>query len=129
LAGGGDEAETIGRVIDRRRAMIRAAFDQADRAMAHAMAGRFAKGALASMLTLASRPAFLDACAGIEKRYTEGCAAAHDPCLESGCSCEGEVCLQPLLRADAEYRKACGAEWVRLFADPANRDPFWAVEA
>lgn len=108
--------------------MILAAFDQADRVMAHAMAGRFAKDALASMLTPVSRTAFLDACAHVEKRYTEACAATHDPCLESGCSCEGEVCLQPLLRADAEYRKACGAEWVRLFADPANRDPFWAVE-
>ena len=108
--------------------MILAAFDQADRMMAHAVAGRFAKDALACMLTPVSRPAFLEACADIEKRYTAACTARHDPCLESGCSCEGEVCLQPLLRADTEYLKACGAEWVRLFADPANRDPFWASE-
>jgi hypothetical protein len=107
--------------------MMLAAFDKADQVMAHAMAGRFAKDALASMLTMSSRPAFLEACARIEQRYTEACASAHDPCLESGCSCEDEICLQPLLRADAEYRKACGAEWVRLFADAANRDRFWAV--
>jgi len=109
--------------------MILAAFDQADRMMAHAVGGRFAKDVLAGMLTPASRAAFLDACAGIEKRYTEACAATHDPCLESGCSCEDEVCLQPLERAAAEYRRACGAEWARLFADPANRDPFWAAAA
>jgi len=108
--------------------MILAAFDQADRVMAHAMAGRFAKDALACMLTPGSRSAFLDACTRIEKNYTAACAATHDPCLVSGCSCEGEVCLQPLLRADAEYRRAYGAEWVRLFADSANRDPFWAVD-
>ena len=107
--------------------MILAAFDKADQVMAHAMGGRFPKSVLASMLATAARPAFLDACARIERRYTEACAAANDPCLESGCSCEDEICLQPLLRAESEYRRACGAEWVRLFADAANRDPFWAV--
>ena len=108
--------------------MILAAFDQADRLMARAVVGRFAKDVLASLLTPASRPAFLDACAHVEKRYTEACAATHDPCLESGCSSEHEVYLQPLERADTEYRKACAAEWARLFADPANRDAFWSTE-
>jgi hypothetical protein len=51
--------------------MILAAFDQADRVMAHAMAGRFEKDALAGMLTSVSRAAFLDACAHVEKRYTK----------------------------------------------------------
>ena len=107
--------------------MMTAAFDKADRVMASAMRGCLSKDALAPLLNPSSREAFFRACALIERRYTQACAGAHDPCLESGCSCEDEICLQPLLRADADYRKACGAEWVRLFADAANRDPFWAV--
>ena len=73
------------------------------------------------MLTPEPRRQFLDACAAIEKNYTDQCAAAKDPCLESGCSAEGEICLQPLLRAGTEYHKACAAEWAKLFADHANR--------
>jgi hypothetical protein len=107
--------------------MMTAAFDKADQVMASAMRGRVSKDALARLLNLPSREAFFGACALIERRYTQACAAAHDPCLESGCSCEDEICLQPLLKANADYRKACGAEWVRLFADAANRDPFWTV--
>jgi len=106
--------------------MMSGAFDKADQTMAHAIGGRLAKEALARMLNPSSRQAFLAACARIERRYTEACTSANDPCLESGCSCEDEVCLQPLVRADAEIRRAYGAEWATLFADPDNRDPFWA---
>jgi len=102
------------------------AFDKADQTMAHAIGGRLAKDALARMLNPSSRQVFLAACARIERRYTEACASANDPCLESGCSCEDEVCLQPLVCADAEIRRAYGADWATLFADPDNRAPFWA---
>jgi hypothetical protein len=105
--------------------MTPAALDKADQVMAHAVAGHFTKDTLASMLETTSRPAFLETCARIEKGFTDACAAANDPCLESGCSCEGEVCLQPLLRAEGEYRKACGAEWVKIFAVAANRARAW----
>ena len=83
--------------------------------------GRLTKHALATMLTPEPRRQFLEACAAIEKKYTDDCAAAKDPCLESGCSAEGEICLQPLLRAGTEYHKACAAEWAKLFARPENR--------
>ena len=76
------------------------------------------KNELAALLEPESRQPFLERCAAIEKRYTEECAAQNDPCLESGCSVagvEGEACLQPLLRADREYRKACLAEWLTFF--------------
>ena len=97
--------------------------------MRYATEGRLSKHALASLLASSPRPAFLAACAGIEKGYTDACAAAGDPCLESGCSCEGETCLQPLLRAETEYQRACGAEWAKLFADGKNRDATWRLTA
>ena len=93
--------------------------------MVHAIEGRLTKHALASFLTPESRQAFLRACANIEQRLTDACAGAGDPCLESGCSCEGEMCLQPILRAGTEYLRACGAEWVKFFADAQNRDRTW----
>ena len=63
----------------------------------------------------------------IERSYTDACAAAKDPCLESGCSCVGDVCLQPLLRASTEYHSRCGAEWAKLFAERSNRDGSWEI--
>ena len=66
----------------------------------------------------------LEACANIEKQYTEDCAAQNDPCLESGCSVvgvEGETCLQPLLMASLAYHKACAAEWMKFFRNPNAR--------
>jgi hypothetical protein len=87
----------------------------------HAAEGRLTKHALAITLAPEPRERFLRACAAIEKKYTDDCAAAKDPCLESGCSAEGEICLQPLLRAGTEYHKACGAEWAKLFATAENR--------
>ena len=95
-----------------------------ERLMALAAEGRLTKHALATLLAVPPRQVFLDACAAIEKKYTDECAAK-DPCLESGCSMEGEVCLQPLLRAGTEYHKACAAEWIKLFADPRHRIDAW----
>lgn len=83
--------------------------------------GRLPKGVLVKLLDIEHRHAYLDACARIEKKYTEDCTAGNDPCLESGCAVEGEICLQPLLRAGTEYHRACAAEWLKLFADPRNR--------
>src|SRR4026208_354399 len=74
--------------------------------------GRLSKGVLVSLLDIGHRHAFLDACAAIEKKYTDECAS-NDPCLESGCAVQGEICLQPLLRAENEYHRACAAEWIK----------------
>jgi hypothetical protein len=93
--------------------------------MSFALEGRLSKHALASLLDAGARPAFLRACASVERRLTDECTSAADPCLESGCSCEGEVCLQPILRAGSDYVRACGAEWVKFFADAHNRDRAW----
>jgi hypothetical protein len=90
--------------------------------MVHAIEGRLSKDAMASLLTPPTRPAFLRACATIERRLTDACGAGSDPCLDSGCSCEGEICLEPILRAGTDYFRACGAEWVKFFANAQNRD-------
>ena len=95
--------------------------------MAAAADGRFTKHALATMLTARARRAFLEACGRVESRYTEACRAKGDPCLEAGCSVEGERCLQPLIAAGNDYYKACGGEFVRLFVDAGNRDPSWRM--
>ena len=92
-----------------------------ERLMALAAEGRLTKHALATRLAAQPRQVFLEACAVIERKYTEDCAASKDLCLESGCSMAGEVCLQPLLKAGTEYHKACAAEWVKLFANRENR--------
>jgi hypothetical protein len=93
--------------------------------IASAQEGALSKLELADLLTLSSRQRYLAACAVIEKRFTERCTAANDPCLEGGCASEGEYCLEPLMRAGAEYHKACAAEWIAAFADPDNRVPAW----
>lgn len=85
-----------------------------DETRSDAAAGRLTKDVLASLLPFEQRSAFLRACAVIEKKYTDACTDAHDPCLESGCSCEGEICLQPLLRAGDEPLREYGAEWLKL---------------
>jgi hypothetical protein len=107
--------------------MTPANIDTPDQVMACAIEGRLTKHALASLLSPESRRGFLDACGVIEKSYTDACAAANDPCLESGCSCVGEVCLQPLLRAGTEYHSRCGAVWAKLFAEHGNRDASWKL--
>jgi hypothetical protein len=86
----------------------------ADEVIRDAQAGRLPKQAMADLLAPEPRQAFLAECVAIEKEYTKACAATHDPCLESGCSLEGEVCLQPLLRAETEYQAACGAAWMKF---------------
>jgi len=106
---------------DERGTMMDDVLDTPERLMTYAAEGRLTKHALATLLTVKPRRVFLDACAAIEKKYTDDCAAANDPCLESGCAAEGEVCLEPLLRAGSEYHKACAAEWVKLYVNGANR--------
>ncbi len=81
------------------------------------------KQALANRLAPGARRIFLDRCTAIEKELTAACGSAGDPCLESGCSLEGEdePCLQPILRAGDEYAAACDAAFAELYADPRNR--------
>lgn len=107
--------------------MAPANIDKPEQVMACAIMGRLTKHALASLLRPERRRGFLDACAVIEQSYTDACAAAKDPCLESGCSCVGDICLQPLLRASTEYHSRCGAEWAKLFAERGNRDGSWEL--
>ena len=95
--------------------------DTPERLMTLAAMGRLTKHTLATLLVGQPRQEFLHACTAIEKKYTVDCGTGKDPCLEAGCSMDGEVCLEPLLRAGAEYHKACGGEWVKLFANHANR--------
>jgi hypothetical protein len=83
--------------------------------------GYLSKEAMARLLVPGARKSFLELCAAIELRYTEACTASGDPCLESGCSLEGERCLEPLRRAGVDYNQACAVPWLALFADPHNR--------
>ena len=93
-----------------------------EQVMADAAAGRFTKAELAAFLAIDRRPSFLAACAHIEKGYTDDCPIKnHGPCLEAGCSADGEICLQPLLHAGSHYQKSCAAAWLPVFSDPANR--------
>lgn len=107
---------------------MRSTFDSPDKLLQYAAAGRLPKQALARLLGTGPREDFLEVCADIERHYTEECAAT-EPCLPSGCSAEGEVCLQPLLRAGTEYFRACGQEWGKLFARAENRSSDWEREA
>ena len=90
-----------------------------------AAGGLYSKAALASLLTPEAKYEFLAACAAIEKRLTDECAAKQDFCLEPGCAVEGEVCLEAVLKAGTEYSKAFAAEWIAIFANPANRIEAW----
>src|ERR1700704_3173180 len=92
-----------------------------EKLMTFAGEGRLTKQILGSLLGADDARAYLDACTVIEKRYTADCAASDDRCLESGCAVEGEVCLEPLLKAGREYHRACGAAWRILFEDPQHR--------
>ena len=95
-----------------------------DELMALALQGRFTKSELAAYLAIERRPPFLAACAHIEQQFTEACGTtASGPCLESGCSAEGEICLQPLLHAGSAYHRACAEEWLPIFRDAKNRAP------
>jgi len=105
--------------------MTASVLDTPEKLMTVAVEGRLSKHALASLLTSDARRTFYDACGRIEQKYTEECRALNDPCLASGCSAEGERCLQPVLRAGVDYYKACGTEWARLFASEQNRNNAW----
>ena len=87
--------------------------------------GRLSKTTLSDSLSNDARGVFLEKCADIERRFTEACRAKNDPCLESGCAMDGEVCLSALLNNETEYQKACGAEWIALLAKPENRLFVW----
>jgi hypothetical protein len=110
------------------RAYVEEHFGSPDKLIRLALDGRLPKLVLVELLAADKRPAYLEACARIEREFTDACIAAADPCLSvPRCGLdEGEICLQPLLRAGTEYDKACGAEWLKLFADPRNRIPSWA---
>jgi hypothetical protein len=100
----------------------------AERLMLFAEEGYLSKDVLARLLDVESRRPYLDACAAIERKYTEECGGKNDPCLESGCSIDraaGEACLQPLLNHRVEYQKACAAEWIDLFRAPQHRIDAW----
>lgn len=99
----------------------------ADRLMAFASEGHLSKQAMLALLNPEQRRAYLESCTRIERQFTEACISTRDPCLASGCSVEheNEVCLQPLLRAGADYNKACAAEWVKLFQTVDNRIDAW----
>ena len=96
------------------------ALETPEHLVARAAEGRLTKHALATRLASRPRQVFLDACAVIERKYTDDCATK-DPCLDAGCSMDHEVCLQPLLRAGTAYHKACAVEWAKLYANPQNR--------
>jgi hypothetical protein len=98
-----------------------------ERLMAFAKEGSLPKAVLADLLSGDTRQAYLDACARVEREFTDACIAKGDPCLESGCSVEGgdEICLNPLREAGAAYQQACAAEWVALFRTPSNRIDAW----
>lgn len=89
--------------------------------MADAAEGRFSKTELAGFLDVEQRARFLEACGHVERKFTEDCTARNEPCLESGCSAAGEICLQPLLHAGSAYHKACAAAWLPLFRDSRTR--------
>jgi hypothetical protein len=96
-----------------------------EKLMTFAEQGHLSKGVSARLLETDDRRSYLDACAIIERQFTDDCAARNDPCLESGCSAQGEVCLQPLLNAPVEYRKACAVEWIKRFRNPKSRITAW----
>ncbi len=94
--------------------MTLTSIDKPEQVAALAAEGRVPKDVLASLLPIEKRETFLAACAAIERAYTDACRSTGDPCLESGCSMDGEVCLQPVLNAGTDYNKACAAEWIKL---------------
>lgn len=93
--------------------------------MTVAAVGLYSKAALWGLLAPAAKYELLATCAAIEKKLTEECTTRQDPCLEEGCAVEGEVCLQAVLKAGSAYSTACAAEWIAIFANPANRIEAW----
>jgi hypothetical protein len=99
--------------------------DSPDKLMAFAAQGHLTKHALEPLLDSGTAQVYRDACRVIERRYTAECTATNDPCLASGCALDGEICLEPLLRAGIAYHQACGAAWSALFKDPSHRSEVW----
>ncbi len=99
-----------------------------EKLMTFASEGHLTKEILGSLLDAGDVPAYREACTVIERQYTADCGALGDPCLESGCAVEGEgeICLEPLLRAGVEYHKACGLAWKILFKDAGHRTLVWS---
>jgi hypothetical protein len=100
-------------------------FGSPEKLMTFAADGHLTKQVLGSLLGAEDALTYRDACTFIEKQYTDACAAKDDPCLESGCALEGDICLDPLLRAGRAYHKACGAAWRIVFEDPQHRPEVW----
>jgi hypothetical protein len=102
-------------------------FGDPERLMTFAKEGHLPKHVLVRLLSIENRQPYLESCARVEREYTKACTNRRDPCLESGCSVEGEdeVCLQALLDAGVEYHQACAAEWIKLFRTPVNRIDAW----
>jgi hypothetical protein len=127
------DLETRRVLVDRGTAaglrMVRTYFDahlgSPEKLMTFAITGSLPKESLTNLLASDRRASYRDACVAIQKTYTDQCAPTNGPCLESGCALEGEVCLQPLLRAGTAPRKAYAAEWVKLFSDARNRVDAW----
>ena len=101
------------------------AIDITGQLMELAAKGRLPKAAMANLLAPDSRWAFLEACARIEKDFTERCAARGEFCLESGCALEGDACLEALIQAGPEFYKACAQAWLPFFSEPNNRAKGW----
>jgi hypothetical protein len=111
--------------IDVAAAEVMAYLGSPELLMKFAEEGHLSKLTLASLLEPDSRDQFLEACAAIEKRFTEECSARGDYCLEDGCAMDGEVCLQALLKAGSAFQMACAAEWIRMFKIDDNRIAAW----
>lgn len=117
------DIETIRALVhdhEQGRTIMNPAAPASDQIFERARAGMMTKAAMSELLPIDRRPAFLAACADIERRYTKACTDTHDACLESGCSLDGEICLEPLLRAGPEYHAACAAEWLKLLVQPLS---------
>ena len=90
--------------------------------MGLAVQGRLTKDFLADQLVTAKRKLFLNACGSFERRLTAACKERYEPCLACEYSMEEEdACLNAVLEAGIAYAAGCGAIWVRIFKDPANR--------
>ena len=78
---------------------------------------------LAERLSPEARKTFFSRCDEIERGFTVACTCNDDPCMEGGCSVEGEdeTCLQPLERASGAYHKAIDDAFDEIYADPRNR--------
>jgi hypothetical protein len=96
-----------------------------DKLMTFASEGHLTKQVLGNLLGTDDARTYLAACTAIEHQYTTDCAASDDHCMESGCPVEGEICLEPLLKAGVAYHRACGAAWKTLFEDPQHRVRAW----